>query len=92
MENKTLAEMTKDEFNLFVNALKFATFEKWAGEANEKEKKAELDALADEIEKRTGIKKQTPAGLMVLAFFEGMDAGVDLMDKINEKGAKSEPV
>ena len=82
--------MTTDEFNLFVNALKFAIFEKWAGEAEKK--KEELEALADEIEKRTGFKKQTPAGLMVLAFFEGMDAGVDLIDKINEKGAKSEPV
>lgn len=82
-ENTTRAEMTKEEFEKFVNAIKFAAFEKWANES--KKEKERLDALADEIEKRTGIKKHTPANLTVLAFIEGMDAGVDLIDNIKKE-------
>ena len=80
-QKKTADQLSDEQMEIECNGLKFAAFEKWVKEAPTKE---EYRTLGKEIEKRAGLKVGTPINLMAIAFFAGMDVGIDLMDKLSK--------
>lgn len=88
MNEKTLKEMNDAEFDEVINGLKFAAFIKWLKEGKEKGKEAR--ELSNEIERRTGLKRGSRENFMCMAFFAGMDAGVEMLEAA-EAETENEP-
>lgn len=85
---RTVDQVSDEQMEIECNGLKFAAFEKWVKEAPSD---PEYKALGKEIEKRAGLKEGSPINLMAIAFFAGMDAGIDLMDKMMADDKKQNP-
>ena len=85
---KTVDQVSDEQLDMECNALKFAAFKKWMKEAPSD---PEYKALGKEIEKRAGLKEGSPINLMAVAFFAGMDVGIDLMDKMMTEDQKENP-
>lgn len=79
MAEKTLNEMNDTELETVINGIKFAAFIKWLKAGQDKGK--EVKELSKEIERRTGLKRGSRENLMCIAFFAGMDAGAEMLER-----------
>ncbi len=87
MKNKKLKDMTDAEIEVFSDAIKFDYFLKWAEDPDKEKTKAK----AKEIEKRTGQKVGTPANLMIVSFFAGMNAGAAIIELLTAEEKQKVP-
>ncbi len=81
-----LEDLTEEEkeYNFFWN-LKMEYFKKWIDST---ECDPEAKALKETMAKVSGAPEQSPAVMMGVAFFAGMDAGIDIAEKIINGGEK----
>lgn len=80
-KEKTIAESTDDELEREILAIKYAHFKKWSDQVDTAEAKAELQKIAE----YTGYKIGSPILMIVVAFFAGIEAGVEIMEGLSKE-------
>lgn len=86
MEDKKIKDLTEEEFDKFIRAIKWDRFNKWA-DGLTKDEDAQRDV--DEVSKRTGLPKHSPLVMMATGFFAGVEAGVEIMQAFTEEIEKA---
>jgi len=82
LKDKRLDEMTDEEFLLYVNAVKYSRFEKWATEEMSQDER--YKRLPEEVERQTKNKRGSLMNCMIVAYMAGMDAGVEMLHDLEE--------
>jgi len=80
MEDKKIKDLTDDELDDFTWDIKWKRFDAWADKIGEIKGYGPLN----EMSKKLGYPSHSPFVLMAAAFFDGVDAGIDLCQAIEQ--------